>query len=115
MIFWRRKDLISGHKKSDLSSYIFYAFILFFILDTSGRVRDSTSPEITELKVTATLNEIQICLQTSCRPLATLYIDGLELSASIKRSRTVVDAILHSVSVCDLNPETIYNKVGVSK
>lgn len=69
--------------------------------------------EITELKVTAQLSEIHVCLQTASRPLANMDVDGLDVAVCMRKSCTQVDAVLHSVSVSDLNPETMYNKVGV--
>lgn len=67
--------------------------------------------EITELKVTAQLSVIQVCLQTAYRPLATMDVDGFSASVAIKKSSTHFDAVLQSVSIGDLNPNTIYNKV----
>ncbi len=81
---------------------------------SSGKQRKTElDSEITELKVTAELDIIQMCLQTQSRPIATMDIDGFNASIFFKKSTTQIESVLQSISVCDLNPETIYNKVCV--
>lgn len=67
--------------------------------------------EITELKVSVKLSVIQMCLQTMYRPLVVMDIDNFIGSVILKKSNTQIDVVLQSISVRDLNPETIYNKV----
>lgn len=43
-----------------------------------------------------------------------MYVNGLHLSTRIDKSCTEIEANLHSISVCDLNDDTTYNKVGAS-
>lgn len=53
-----------------------------------------------------------MCIQTASRPIASMDIDGFQAALTLKKSSTNIKFILQSISVCDLNPNTIYNKVG---
>lgn len=69
--------------------------------------------DVTELKFTATLGIIRVCLQTAYRPLATMDVDGFSASVSVKKLNTHINVVLQSVSIGDLNPDTMYNKVRI--
>lgn len=53
-----------------------------------------------------------MCIQTASRPIASMDIDGFLGALTLKKSCTDIKLVLQSISVCDLNPNTIYNKVS---
>lgn len=80
--------------------------------DTSEKRKLAASVnEIIELKISIQLDVIQMCIQTASRPIASMDIDGFHGALTLKKSCTNIKLVLQSVSVCDLNPDTIYNKV----
>lgn len=72
---------------------------------------DEPAVECIEIQLIMKLNAIQVCLQTACRAVASLDVDGITASMTLRKSNTRVELVLRSVSVGDLNPDTIYNKV----
>ena len=70
-------------------------------------------PECVELLLLVKLRAIRVCLQTTCRAVASLDVDGFTASMTLRKSNTRVELTLSSVTVADLNPETMYNKVNI--
>lgn len=68
--------------------------------------------ECVELLLIIRLKAIRVCLQTTCRAVASLDVDGFTASMTLRKLNTRVELNLSSVTVSDLNPETMYNKVN---